>query len=373
MPIPNSNASYPVPVAQPSSNNSSSGYAAKHQMPASGNTSGYTTSGYSAFNGVASTGSTYSSSGGTVPPGAVPPPPSMQPGAVSFMPPLPPGYQPQGAAISGSGGYPVSLGSNQNSSGGYSPGHMGIMSSGATTLPVGQHQLSNSGGTPTSGSYGYGSGGLVTQTPGVIGVVPLSSPTSHTSTNTYGQAFSSSGFPPHSTGFTTTSTGLSSAMRSAAAAAAGQQGANMAAAALAGVQGHQVALGDMMGAVARPQLGDDLYCSCPMVCVVGTHHGAPHAVPLDIVNLQFTAHCHISQAFVDMQLICQYPANWNDAPLVFFLPKTTDTTITELCIENMVRPSVFATAIVPLDDMKKYSGTKGAGMVCAVLLVFLLG
>lgn len=46
---------------------------------------------------------------------------------------------------------------------------------------------------------------------------------------------------------------------------------------------------------------------------------------------------------------------------MFFLPKTTDTTITELCIENMVRPSVFATAIVPLEDMKKYSGTKGAG------------
>lgn len=48
-------------------------------------------------------------------------------------------------------------------------------------------------------------------------------------------------------------------------------------------------------------------CSCPMVCVVGTNHGAPHAVPLDIVNLQFNVHCHISQAFVDLQLICQYP------------------------------------------------------------------
>jgi hypothetical protein len=51
--------------------------------------------------------------------------------------------------------------------------------------------------------------------------------------------------------------------------------------------------------------------------------------------------------------------NWNDAPLVFFLPKSTDTTITELCIENMVRPSVFATAVVPLEDMKKYTGGKG--------------
>lgn len=48
-------------------------------------------------------------------------------------------------------------------------------------------------------------------------------------------------------------------------------------------------------------------CSCPLVCVVGTNHGSPHAVPLDIVNLQFNVHCHISQAFVDLQLICQYP------------------------------------------------------------------
>jgi hypothetical protein len=60
--------------------------------------------------------------------------------------------------------------------------------------------------------------------------------------------------------------------------------------------------------------------------------------------------------------------NWNDAPLVFFLPKSTDTTITELCIENMVRPSVFATAVVPLEDMKKYSGGKGGtGVLCNML------
>lgn len=71
------------------------------------------------------------------------------------MPPLAPGYQPQGAAISTSGGFPLSLGSNANSSGNYSPGHMGLLSSGASTLPIGQHQLSNSG-VPTSGSYGYG-------------------------------------------------------------------------------------------------------------------------------------------------------------------------------------------------------------------------
>jgi hypothetical protein len=46
------------------------------------------------------------------------------------------------------------------------------------------------------------------------------------------------------------------------------------------------------------------------------------------------------------------------------------TTITELCIENMVRPSVFATAVVPLEDMKKYSGGKGGqGMLYNMLHV----
>jgi hypothetical protein len=44
-----------------------------------------------------------------------------------------------------------------------------------------------------------------------------------------------------------------------------------------------------------------------MVCVVGTNYGAPHAVPLNIMNLQFDVQCHISQAFVHMQLVCHYP------------------------------------------------------------------
>lgn len=94
--------------------------------------------------------------------------------------------------------------------------------------------------------------------------------------------------------------------------AAGPQAADMAARALAGVQG-SAAVSSGLGVqglaalVTRPQLGDDLYCSCPMVCVVGTNHGAPHAVPLNIMNLQFDVSCHISQAFVDMQMVCHYP------------------------------------------------------------------
>lgn len=102
-----------------------------------------------------------------------------------------------------------------------------------------------------------GSGGLGPQSPGATGAVPMSSPNSHNSANTYGQPFSSSG-PPLITGFTATTNGLSSGMRSAAAAS--QQGASIAAAALANVQGQQVAMGGLMSAVARPQLGDDLYC-----------------------------------------------------------------------------------------------------------------
>jgi hypothetical protein len=97
--------------------------------------------------------------------------------------------------------------------------------------------------------------------------------------------------------------------------AAGPQAADMAARALAGVQNNNTSAVPSSGltvqglasVVTRPQLGDDLYCSCPMVCVVGTNYGAPHAVPLNIMNLQFEVQCHISQAFVQMQLVCHYP------------------------------------------------------------------
>lgn len=83
----------------------------------------------------------------------------------------------------------------------------------------------------------------------------------------------------------------------------------MAAAALAGVQQHPnvstVAAPD--APVVRPVLGKDLNCSCPMVCVVGTTHNSAHAVPLHVMNLQFNVQCHISQAFVQLQLVCHYP------------------------------------------------------------------
>lgn len=97
--------------------------------------------------------------------------------------------------------------------------------------------------------------------------------------------------------------------------AAGPQAADMAARALAAVQANTnsgvpssgLSAQGLASVVTRPQLGDDLYCSCPMVCVVGTNYGAPHAVPLSIMSLQFEVSCHISQAFVHMQLVCHYP------------------------------------------------------------------
>lgn len=62
----------------------------------------------------------------------------------------------------------------------------------------------------------------------------------------------------------------------------------------------------------RPKLGDKLVCTCPMLCLVNASRGAgpsavPHAVPLETTMLQYNVQCHISQAFVDLLLVCQYP------------------------------------------------------------------
>jgi hypothetical protein len=62
----------------------------------------------------------------------------------------------------------------------------------------------------------------------------------------------------------------------------------------------------------RPKLGDKLVCTCPMVCLVNSGRGlgsntVPQAVPLETSMLQYNVQCHISQAFVDLQLVCQFP------------------------------------------------------------------
>ena len=62
----------------------------------------------------------------------------------------------------------------------------------------------------------------------------------------------------------------------------------------------------------RPKLGDKLVCTCPMVCLVNASRmgpqAVPHAVPLETTMLQYNVQCHISQAFVDLLLVCQYPS-----------------------------------------------------------------
>jgi hypothetical protein len=49
-----------------------------------------------------------------------------------------------------------------------------------------------------------------------------------------------------------------------------------------------------------------------MVCLVNNGRGVgpntvPQAVPLEASMLQYNVHCHISQAFVDLLLVCQFP------------------------------------------------------------------
>ena len=45
--------------------------------------------------------------------------------------------------------------------------------------------------------------------------------------------------------------------------------------------------------------------------------------------------------------------------LLLTMPKTTDTTITEVSVHNQVRPSVVATTVVPNEDVKRYNGYGG--------------
>jgi hypothetical protein len=51
----------------------------------------------------------------------------------------------------------------------------------------------------------------------------------------------------------------------------------------------------------------ELEYSCPMICAVTHEHGGPRATPLPITSLEFKANCVISQAFVEMQMLCYYP------------------------------------------------------------------
>lgn len=63
--------------------------------------------------------------------------------------------------------------------------------------------------------------------------------------------------------------------------------------------------------------------------------------------------CHIATGFVTMTVDTFFPQEWPAAQLQLFVPKNHNTTITDLFISNMVRDSVYATAVVPLEEVTK--------------------
>ncbi|KAI8464066.1 MAG: von Willebrand factor type A domain-containing protein, partial [Monoraphidium minutum] len=110
----------------------------------------------------------------------------------------------------------------------------------------------------------------------------------------------------------------------------------------------------------RARLGPRLEATCPMVCLARTVGGARDALPLQVNNLQFDALVYVSQAFVQVQMMCHYPKDYPDTlPLMIFIPKQTDTTITDLAVENQTRGCIYSTAVVPKDDTSRFGGDGG--------------
>lgn len=102
----------------------------------------------------------------------------------------------------------------------------------------------------------------------------------------------------------------------------------------------------------RPQLSPDLFASCPLLCAAPLNA----LLPLPIQQINLNAECHISTAFVQFEMICYYPSDWKPSNLYFFLPKTYNSTISDLVVDNTVRDCVYATAVVPNDEARnKYS------------------
>lgn len=100
-------------------------------------------------------------------------------------------------------------------------------------------------------------------------------------------------------------------------------------------------------AAIRPSLAHNLNATSPMLC--GCYNRT--LTPLPIQRLVISAECHISTAFVTIEMWAYVPKEWGGSPLYFFMPKTHDTTITEVVVENRVRDSMYATAVVPNDDV----------------------
>lgn len=48
-----------------------------------------------------------------------------------------------------------------------------------------------------------------------------------------------------------------------------------------------------------------------------------------------------------------------ECKLALFMPKTTDTVVTEIAVENLVRPLVMAAAVVPRDEAQRAGWVQG--------------
>jgi hypothetical protein len=64
-------------------------------------------------------------------------------------------------------------------------------------------------------------------------------------------------------------------------------------------------------------------------------------------------------------MMCEYPQAWagfEDRPVWLFVPKSADTVVTDLAVENQTRGCVFTVAVVPKEDTSRYGGGgRGSG------------
>jgi len=75
--------------------------------------------------------------------------------------------------------------------------------------------------------------------------------------------------------------------------------------------------------------------------------------PLPIQSMAFDCTVQISTAFCTVDFNTYFPREWPATAFEVVLPKSTHTTILEVTVENLVRDSVYATAVVPVEDVVK--------------------
>ncbi|KAG2498214.1 hypothetical protein HYH03_003965 [Edaphochlamys debaryana] len=76
-------------------------------------------------------------------------------------------------------------------------------------------------------------------------------------------------------------------------------------------------------------------------------------VPMPLTRLTVEAKAQISVGFVKTTLECYYPQTWPQTYLQLCFPKSVNTVISEVVIENLMRDQIYCTAIVPADEAQK--------------------